>query len=233
MNVLQGLECSSEQALPAFEQRNAFRRQATDRPGLLVSKRLFDIVLVALLLPVVVPVIAVLWILTRRDGGPGFFGHTRIGRNGRSFRCWKIRTMVVDAEARLAAHLAAHPEAAAEWERDYKLTDDPRITPLGDVLRRTSLDELPQIWNVLLGEMSFVGPRPVPRVELRKYRHYRTAYLSLKPGITGLWQVSGRNDVSYDERVRMDAKYLQTMSLWEDIRILAKTASSVLGRTGK
>jgi len=233
MSVVQGLEYSSEQALAAFEQRSAFRRQATDRRSLLISKRGFDIVLALLLLPALAPVIAVLWALTRRDGGPGFFGHTRIGRNGRSFRCWKIRTMVVNAEAMLAAHLAADPEAAAEWARDFKLADDPRITPLGDLLRRTSLDELPQIWNVLKGEMSFVGPRPVPRVELRQYGRYRTAYLSLKPGITGLWQVSGRNDVTYDERVRMDVEYLQTMSLREDIRILVKTVGSVLGRTGK
>lgn len=233
MSIAQGMDYSAEQPLATFEQRSAFRRQAADRTGLLIAKRIGDIVLALILLPVLVPVIAALWALTRRDGGPGFFGHTRIGKGGKTFRCWKIRTMVVDAEAKLQAHLAANPAAAEEWARDYKLTDDPRITPLGDLLRRTSLDELPQIWNVLKGEMSFVGPRPVPRVELRKYGRFRTAYLSLKPGITGLWQVSGRNEVSYDERVAMDVEYLQTMSLWEDIRILARTAGSVLGQTGK
>lgn len=171
--------------------------------------------------------------MTTRDGGPGFFGHRRIGRNGEVFRCWKIRTMVVDAEARLAEHLASDPEAAAEWERDHKLRDDPRITRLGAFLRATSLDELPQIWNVLKGEMSFVGPRPVVRDEMRKYGAARTAYLAMKPGITGLWQVSGRNDVSYDERVAMDVEYVSSVSLLTDVRLILLTGLSIVDRTGR
>jgi lipopolysaccharide/colanic/teichoic acid biosynthesis glycosyltransferase len=227
MGVAEGFEYRAGDALRPFEQRIAFRRQAHERLRVRISKRVFDIVLSVVLLPVLLPVIAALWVLTRRDGGPGFFGHTRVGLNGRSFKCWKIRSMVVDAEPRLQAHLAENPEAAAEWARDHKLAEDPRITRLGNFLRRSSLDELPQIWNVLKGEMSFVGPRPVTRIEMRKYGHCRTAYLSLKPGITGLWQVSGRNEVSYDERVAMDVQYLQTMSIWTDIKIILKTAGAV------
>ncbi|WP_085790797.1 sugar transferase [Roseivivax jejudonensis] len=197
------------------------------------GKRAADIALALLLLPIVLPIIGALWVMTRADGGPGFFGHRRIGRRGRTFRCWKIRTMVVDAEARLSAHLAANPAAALEWARDFKLERDPRVTRLGAVLRATSLDELPQIWNVLRGEMSFVGPRPVVRAELCRYGRNRTAYLALKPGITGLWQVSGRNDVSYESRVRMDVDYLSRISLGTDLRLVARTIGAVLGRTGR
>jgi exopolysaccharide production protein ExoY len=215
-----------------FSQRMAYRREA-QKFYTRYTKRIVDICLALILLPVLVPVIAVLWAMTRTDGGPGFFGHRRIGKNGKVFRCWKVRTMVPNAEERLVAYLANNPAAAEEWARDHKLTDDPRITKLGRFLRETSLDELPQIWNVLMGEMSFVGPRPVVRAEMRKYGHGRTAYLTMKPGITGLWQVSGRNDVSYDERVAMDIEYLQTVSLRTDIQLIAKTAGSVLNRTGR
>lgn len=197
------------------------------------GKRLFDIVLALLLLPVLVPVISGLWAVTRADGGSGFFGHRRIGRNGNSFRCWKVRTMVVGAEEKLKTYLAENPEAAAEWERDHKLTNDPRITRTGNFLRKTSLDELPQIWNVLTGEMSFVGPRPIVRDELAKYGAAADIYLQQKPGITGLWQVSGRNDVSYEERVRFDAEYAARKSLSYDLWLILRTGSSVLGKTGR
>ncbi len=198
-----------------------------------VGKRLFDVVFALLLLPVLLPVIFVLWCLVRRDGGPGFFGHTRIGKDGKPFKSWKIRSMVVDAEDKLQAYLDANPEAADEWERDHKLTNDPRINRLGDVLRKTSLDELPQIWNVLKGEMSFVGPRPVVAIELVKYGSSASAYLAQKPGITGLWQVSGRNDISYRERVEMDVVYLARQSFLSDIKIISMTASAVFLRTGR
>lgn len=197
------------------------------------AKRVFDILFALLLLPVIAPVIAVIWVLVRREGGPGFFGHVRIGSNGRAFKCWKIRTMLPDAQARLQAHLAQNPEAAAEWARDHKLTDDPRITRLGRLLRRTSLDELPQIWNVLRGDMSFVGPRPIVRAELHKYAVHRGGYLRMRPGITGLWQVSGRNDISYDERVAMDMAYAKSQTLLLDLKIIALTAGAVLHLTGK
>ena len=174
-----------------------------------------------------------LWLFVRRDGGPGFFGHRRIGQNGKVFRCWKIRTMVVDAETKLRDHLAKNPAAAEEWERDRKLENDPRITKLGNFLRKSSLDELPQIWNVLRGDMSFVGPRPIVRSEMNKYGVYRNAYKTMKPGITGLWQVSGRNDISYDERIGLDLEYMQTVSFFKDLELVAKTGTAVLSRTGK
>lgn len=198
-----------------------------------VGKRALDLFLVVLMLPALLPVIVVLWALTVRDGGQGFFGHVRVGKGGRSFKCWKIRTMVVDADVKLKEFLANNPDAAAEWERDFKLANDPRITKLGRFLRRTSLDELPQIWNVLKGEMSFVGPRPVVTKELERYGHYVSHYLAMTPGITGLWQVSGRNDVSYTRRVAMDVKYRKISGLWVDLAIILKTGGSVLFSTGK
>ena len=149
------------------------------------------------------------------------------------FRCWKIRTMVTDSETRLEQHLQNNPDAAAEWARDHKLTDDPRVTRVGKFLRKTSLDELPQIWNVLLGEMTFVGPRPIVLDEMAKYGPYQAAYLAMKPGVTGMWQVSGRNDVSYDERVQMDVEYFDQISLALDLSLIAKTGLAVLNRTGK
>lgn len=196
------------------------------------GKRLFDLGLALLLLPVLAPVILVLCGVVRLDGGPGFFGHTRVGRGGRPFTCWKLRSMAADAEAQLQAHLAADPAAAAEWARGRKLADDPRISRLGHVLRRTSLDELPQIWNVLKGEMSFVGPRPVVAAELARYGSSLSAYLVQTPGITGLWQVSGRNSLSYEERVALDAAYLARRSFCRDLAILGRTGAAVLRRTG-
>ncbi|MBY6059435.1 sugar transferase [Leisingera daeponensis] len=197
------------------------------------GKRAFDIALALVLLPFIAPLILVLWFIVRRDGGPGFFGHTRVGKNGKLFKCWKIRSMVVDAEAKLRAYLDANPEAAAEWDRDHKLTNDPRINQLGHILRKTSLDELPQIWNVLKGEMSFVGPRPIVTKELAKYGNSVSAYLVQKPGITGLWQISGRNDISYDQRVALDVAYLSNCNFTQDLTIILKTGSAVLGKTGR
>lgn len=196
------------------------------------GKRALDIALALLILPIVAPIIALIWFWIRRDGGPGFFAHERVGLRGRTFRCWKIRSMVADAEARLALHLASDAAAAAEWNRHHKLKNDPRITALGRFIRRTSLDELPQIWNVICGEMSFVGPRPVVPAELARYRGHQSAYLALRPGITGLWQVSGRNAVSYDERVAMDVAYGRDVGMLTDLRIILMTGGSVLNATG-
>ena len=205
------------------------------RPGVYAAnlKRPMDIILALLMLPILVPVIAVLWLMVRRDGGNGFFGHARVGRDGRVFKCWKMRSMEVNAEEKLASYLKTNTAAAAEWARDHKLDNDPRITKIGGFLRKSSLDELPQIWNVLKGEMSFVGPRPVVAEELNRYGSSRWAYLQARPGITGLWQVSGRNDVSYDDRVAMDVRYSVDMRFQRDIWILAKTAGAVLYGTGK
>lgn len=197
------------------------------------GKRMLDLCLAVLMLPTLIPIIVLLWLMVRLDGGPGFFGHRRVGKSGIAFKCWKIRTMVPDAEAQLQAHLAKNPAAADEWARDHKLTDDPRINKLGQFLRKSSLDELPQIWNVLKGEMSFVGPRPIVMDELPKYGTYAPCYLAQKPGITGLWQVSGRNDISYDERVDLDVSYLTACGPLTDLRIILKTGLAVLRRTGK
>ncbi|OIQ32249.1 MAG: exopolysaccharide biosynthesis protein [Alphaproteobacteria bacterium MedPE-SWcel] len=219
----------------ALSAQHAQGRRAGDVSGLYLrfGKRLFDICFALALLPIVAPIILGLWLIARRDGGAGFFGHQRVGRNGKTFKCWKVRSMVIDAEARLEAYLKCNPEAAAEWDRDHKLTNDPRITRFGDFIRKTSLDELPQIWNVLKGEMSFVGPRPVVTKELEKYRDSLPSYLAQKPGITGLWQVSGRNDISYNERVALDVAYLSMCSLRADLGIIVRTGLSVLGCTGR
>lgn len=211
----------------------ALRERGQNSLYLRFGKRVFDLVLAVLLLPMLIPVILGIWLVIRSDGGNGFFAHRRVGQNGKVFRCWKIRTMVMDAEARLRKYLAENPEAALEWKQSHKLTNDPRITRLGHFLRATSLDELPQIWNVLRGDMSFVGPRPVVRAELHKYGAARPVYLALRPGLTGLWQVSGRNDVSYNERVQMDVQYLSMASLKNDIILLVKTGQAVVGQTGK
>ncbi len=196
------------------------------------AKRWIDIGGVLLLAPLIVPMVSVLWALVRVSGGSGFYRHRRVGLNGQTFWCWKIRTMTPDAQIRLTAHLLMHPERAREWAQNYKLADDPRVTRLGRFLRKTSLDELPQFWNVLRGEMSLVGPRPVPRAELDNYTGFDWAYLNLRPGITGVWQVSGRNGVSYSDRVRMDVGYLMKISVKTDLQILWRTFGAVMRRTG-
>ncbi|MGG7646252.1 sugar transferase [Rhodovulum sp. YNF3179] len=197
------------------------------------GKRVFDICVAAVLLGIAAPAIALLWALVRADGGGGFFGHARVGRDGRVFRCWKLRSMVPDAESRLATILATDPAAAAEWARRQKLSNDPRVTGLGRVLRRTRLDELPQLWNVLRGEMSLVGPRPVTRAELGRYGSAAPLYLALRPGLTGPWQVSGEDGGDYAARVRRDAAYARQCSLGGDLWLLIRTCAVVLARTGE
>ena len=167
-----------------------------------------------------------------QDGGPILFAHRRIGLNGRTFYCLKFRSMAVDAQERLATLLANDPEAREEWERDHKLRNDPRITPLGAFLRRTSLDELPQLLNVLCGDMSLVGPRPIVEAEVSKYGHRFSEYCAVKPGITGLWQVSGRNDTTYRTRVALDCVYARRRNFRLDAYILACTLPAVLARRG-
>lgn len=205
-------------------------RVATDRPRL---KRAFDLLGAGALLLFCLPVFAVIAFLVRLDGGPVFYAHPRVGRDGRVFGCRKFRSMVVDADARLATLLASDPEARREWEATRKLRRDPRVTRVGRFLRATSLDELPQLINVVLGEMSLVGPRPVTEAELAA--HYGAAaehYLSVRPGITGLWQISGRSDTSYAQRVALDVAYATRPSLVQDIRILLATPVAVLRRRG-
>lgn len=160
--------------------------------------------------------------------GPVIFRHVRIGKNGREFGCYKFRTMCMDADKKLAELLANDAAARAEWERDFKLKNDPRVTKVGKFLRKTSLDELPQIFNVLKGEMSLVGPRPVVEAELEKYGEYLDDYFMVRPGITGMWQVNGRSDTTYEERVHMDSWYVRNWSIWIDIMLLWRTVKSVI-----
>jgi exopolysaccharide production protein ExoY len=166
------------------------------------------------------------------DRGPVLFRHRRVGRHGQPFFCLKFRTMAVDAEARLNELLAADPLARAEWTADFKLRHDPRVTPIGRFLRRSSLDELPQLFNLMRGEMSLVGPRPIVEAEIPRYGWRYKHYCSVKPGITGLWQVSGRNDVSYRSRVAMDCIYARRKSPLLDIWVIAATLPAVLGKRG-
>ena len=202
------------------------------------GKRALDIVISMSLLPVIGVVLAAIYLAlglgqTGTGQGTFFFAHTRVGRNGQIFRCWKIRTMVQDAQSRLETHLAENPEAAAEWARTQKLRNDPRITQLGAFLRRTSLDELPQIWNVLRGDMSLVGPRPVTADELDRYGTLRQTYLALKPGVTGFWQIHGRGNGCYDERLEMDHHYASHISFWRDLILIGATVSVVIWPTGR
>jgi len=178
------------------------------------------------------PLIAFVVCALKLDGGPVLFAHSRVGRDGRRFRVYKFRSMVVDAQTALEELLDRHPELREEWERDHKLRNDPRVTRLGRFLRKTSLDELPQLLNVLKGEMSLVGPRPIVDAELRRYGRAVRYYLASKPGITGLWQVSGRNDTEYGRRVAMDRYYAENGSVLLDVSILARTVLVVLGRRG-
>lgn len=164
--------------------------------------------------------------------GPVFFAHKRIGKNGQTFRAWKFRTMVHNADEVLRQTLETNPTARAEWERDQKLRNDPRITQVGRWLRRSSLDELPQIWNVLLGEMSLVGPRPIVQAEVERYGDRFALYTQVLPGITGLWQVSGRNDTGYAERVSLDTYYVRNWSPWLDLYLIARTFWAVLWSKG-
>jgi undecaprenyl-phosphate galactose phosphotransferase len=207
-------------------------RRSIDLHGLV--KRTIDLGLTLVLLFGLSPLLLVLWAVCRLDGGPGVYGHVRVGRHGRPFRCLKFRSMVVDAEAVLARHLEACPQARIEWATTRKLTDDPRITAVGRLLRATSFDELPQLFNVLLGDMSLVGPRPVVQAELDAFfgRRGAAAYLSVRPGLTGLWQVSGRSDVDYPRRVALDMTYVRDASFLLDAQILLRTVRVVLLRKG-
>lgn len=167
-----------------------------------------------------------------KEGRPIFFGHTRVGKNGKSFKCLKFRTMAIDAEEKLASLLETDPKAREEWDATQKLDNDPRVTCLGLFLRKTSLDELPQFLNVLKGDMAIVGPRPIVTDEARHYGKNFVDYLSIKPGVTGFWQVSGRCTVTYDERVAMDVDYINNRPFKRDLKIILKTVEVVLARDG-
>lgn len=195
-------------------------------------KRCFDLAVSLTVLLLGSPLFLFIAFKVSRSGRPIFFGHTRVGQHGQPFKCYKFRTMAPNADKLLADLLASSAEARAEWERDFKLKNDPRITPIGHFLRKTSLDEIPQLWNVLKGDMSLVGPRPVVTAELERYGSQVDYYLEAKPGVTGLWQISGRNDVSYDTRVYLDAWYVKNWSLFNDIVILLRTVKVIFRKDG-
>lgn len=192
-------------------------------------KRILDLVLVGIAAPFVGLVMLVLALLVKLNSrGPVFYGQRRLGQGGREFTAWKFRTMRRDADAVLKDCLERDPALKAEWERDHKLRHDPRVTGIGRLLRKTSLDELPQLFNVLVGEMSLVGPRPITTAEIPKYGDHFALYTRVTPGITGLWQISGRNNTTYGERVSFDAYYVRNWSPWLDLYILARTVKTVL-----
>lgn len=198
-----------------------------------VIKRCLDLLLVAVSLPVTLLVLGIVaMVVAWNSPGPIFYSHRRIRRHGAFFSMWKFRTMCVNSAEVLEQHLAEHPEARMEWNKTHKLRNDPRITKIGSFLRRYSLDELPQLWNVVTGQMSLVGPRPIVAAEVEKYGGCFACYCKVKPGLTGLWQVSGRSSLTYDERVALDCEYVGNWSLTKDTVIMLKTFSTVVNQDG-
>lgn len=217
--------------LPAFDQSAPV--PPADSLYLTGGKRLIDLALVILALPVVLPLIMLIILVTWAEGGKPLFRQRRVGLNGREFSCWKVRTMVQNADRVLADLVAHDPEIAAEWDKNQKLARDPRITRLGRLLRRTSLDELPQLLNVLGGSMSLIGPRPFTPEQKALYANgNETSYYSLRPGLSGLWQVSRRNAGSFADRVHYDEIYSRQVSLSADLTILWRTFAVVMRATG-
>jgi Undecaprenyl-phosphate galactose phosphotransferase WbaP len=196
------------------------------------TKRLFDLVASVAIVIILAPFMLMIALAVASSGPQIIYGHSRVGRNGKTFKCYKFRSMVLNSQEVLSKLLAESPEAREEWDRDFKLKNDPRITWIGHFIRKTSLDELPQLFNVIRGDMSLVGPRPIVQEELDRYEDKRNLYHMVRPGITGLWQISGRNDISYRERVNLDSWYSKNWSLWYDIVILCKTIFVVFNRSG-
>ena len=194
-----------------------------------IYKRIFDLVCTICGGLLILPIIAVVALLVAIDNkGNVIFAHRRIGKDGKEFPCYKFQSMVPNAQEILQDYLAKNPAARKEWEEFFKLTNDPRVTKLGGFLRKTSLDELPQLWNVIKGDMSLVGPRPIVKKEIERYGEYFREYAMVLPGITGMWQASGRSDTTYEERVAMDTWYVRNWSVWLDIMYLAKTFTAVI-----
>ncbi len=197
------------------------------------AKRAMDLMIAVPALVFIFPVLIVIAIAVKLDdGGPVLFRHRRRGHGGKPFKCLKFRTMVENAEGQLAALLASDPALAQEWKRDQKLRNDPRVTRIGRFLRKSSLDELPQLLNIILGSMSIVGPRPIVDDEVSRYGEHIAAYDLVRPGVVGLWQVSGRNDTTYEERVQLDVDYQQSWSIWLDLRIVFIAVPAVLFSRG-
>ncbi|MET0383724.1 MAG: sugar transferase [Burkholderiaceae bacterium] len=205
-------------------------------PGFLghALKRAFDLASVVVILALFGWIMLITAVAVRfSSGSQVIFGHTRVGRGGRLFKCYKFRSMVADSDLVLRELLETDVDARRQWERDFKLKDDPRVTRVGRFIRKTSLDELPQLWNVVKGEMSIVGPRPVVQDEFdRYYRNAREHYLSVPPGLTGLWQVSGRNDLDYEQRVQLDKSYVENWNVFSDFLIVMRTVKVMVVRRG-
>jgi undecaprenyl-phosphate galactose phosphotransferase len=214
--------------------RSPATAQVKHNPGApnLDAKRVFDIVGALIALVFFGPIMILIFVALLFCGGAPIFAHSRVGQHGRMFRCFKFRSMRRNADSHMARYLERNSDAREEWNRAFKLQCDPRITPWGSFLRRTSLDELPQLFNVLRGEMSLVGPRPIVPAEVERYQNFIGAYYECRPGITGLWQISGRNNVCYNERVRLDALYAGKRSVSFDVVILFRTVWVVLTRHG-
>lgn len=199
------------------------------------GKRMFDVAVAVASLPFVVPVILLAWVAVKTDGGKGFYSQPRVGRDGRIFKCWKLRTMVPDADAELLKMIAGDPDVAREWRSTQKLASDPRITAFGRMLRRTSIDELPQLWNVLKGDMSLIGPRPFTPNQKAMYDDVAdsAAYYTVRPGISGAWQVECRNSGAFQDRIDFDHRYSNNITLVNDLSIAMKTIRVILHATGK
>ncbi len=211
--------------------RVAMRRLPQPVGGML--KRVMDVTLATVAILLLAPLLVGLAFLVQSTSpGPVLYGHSRVGFGGRTFKCWKFRSMVINGDTVLANHLRKNTAAQAEWNENQKLRHDPRVTPLGRVLRKLSLDELPQLFNILLGDMSIVGPRPIVTEEVRRYGPSLGHYLRTRPGLTGMWQISGRSDVGYRQRVLLDRFYVRNWSLAKDIWIILRTIPAVLWSRG-
>ena len=232
LGVFQYPAVSSDSGLHVAD-RLAETRRRIDSLSYSTGKRALDVFLVVLATPLLLPIVLFLSLAVAfTSPGPIFFSHRRICRDGRFFSMWKFRTMCANSAEVLDRYLAEHPEARREWMSSHKLRHDPRVTPLGRFLRKYSLDELPQIWNVLGGEMSLVGPRPIVAAEAEKYGERFDCYTSVKPGLTGLWQVSGRSSTTYAERVALDCAYVHAWSMAMDVKILCRTLQCVVTTDG-
>ena len=234
MNLHSALTADAGASFPActFDRQQRVRTHSRSLVVRKWVKRAIDIVGAAALLLCLSPLLALCAVLVRLSSGPLLYCHNRVGKNGQPFTMWKYRTMYTDGASILARHLASNQQARDEWNQNFKLRRDPRVTPAGRFLRRFSLDELPQLWNVIRGDMSLIGPRPIVNDEIGRFGASFHAYCAVRPGMTGLWQVSGRSSTTYEERVRMDEEYVQSWSMTRDLIILCQTVRAVVKADG-
>lgn len=208
---------------------NAINTGTTHPPVGGLFKRVMDLIIAGTALILAAPVMIVVGLLIKiATGGPAVFSHSRVGFGGKPFNCYKFRSMVANSDEVLKTYLAANPDARKEWEETHKIRNDPRVTSFGRLLRKSSLDELPQLINILRGDMSCVGPRPIVKDELSRYGDHQAEYLGTRPGLTGLWQVSGRSSMDYDNRIALDSQYVRNWSIWLDVVILLRTIVAVM-----